>query len=100
MTNSLPPHLHTPATLANGPAAGMTVREVARRYRVSPDKVRLWVKRGELAAINTATVLCGRPQLRITAEALAAFERSRSAGPPPKPARRRRRAVQVDYYPD
>jgi hypothetical protein len=41
---------------------GLTVRDVARRYRVGEDKVRGWIARGELAAINTATVMCGRPR--------------------------------------
>jgi excisionase family DNA binding protein len=43
------------------PPRGLTVREVARRYRVSPDKVRAWIRRGELAAVNTASTLCGKP---------------------------------------
>ena len=34
-------------------AAGLTVADVARRYRVSPDKVRGWIARGELIAINS-----------------------------------------------
>jgi excisionase family DNA binding protein len=81
---------------------GYTVAEVAARYRVGEDKVRAWVRRGELAAVNVATVLCRRPQLRITPEALAAFEKRRSAaeGPTPRPARRRRRSAEIDYYPD
>jgi excisionase family DNA binding protein len=79
---------------------GYTVAEVAARYRVGEDKVRAWIRRGELAAVNVAGVLCARPQLRITPEALAAFEGRRTAAPPPKPSRRRRRAAEVDYYPD
>ncbi len=79
---------------------GFTIADVAARYRVSPDKVRAWVRRGELAAVNTASSLCGRPQLRVTPEALAAFERGRRAAPPPKPARRQRQRAMVDYYPD
>ena len=79
---------------------GLTVRDVARRLRVGEDKVRGWIKRGELSAINVASSLCGKPQLRVTAEALAAFERGRMAGPPPKPVRRRRRPTTIDYYPD
>jgi hypothetical protein len=82
------------------PAAGLTVRDVARRYRVGEDKVRAWITRGELAAINTAAALCGRPRYVILPDALAAFERRRSAAPPPKPTRRRKRSVAVDYYPD
>lgn len=85
------------ASLANG----LTVRDVARRYRVSPDKVRAWIARGELAAINTATVLCGKPRWVVTQDALAAFEKRRAGGPTPKPPRqRKRRLAMTDYYPD
>ena len=79
--------------------AGLTVADVARRYRVSPDKVRSWIVKGELAAINTASALCGKPRYLITPEALADFERRRAAGPTPKPRRRRKRTNLVDYYP-
>jgi excisionase family DNA binding protein len=80
---------------------GLTVREVARRYRVGEDKVRNWVARGELKAINTAAVLCGRPRWVIPAEALADFEKRRRGGPAPKPqCRRRRKAHEIDFYPD
>jgi hypothetical protein len=79
---------------------GLTVREVARRFRVSPDKVRAWITRGELAAINTATALCGKPRFVILPDALNAFERGRQAGPPPKPPRRRKGTPVFDYYPD
>lgn len=41
---------------------GMTPREVARRYRVSPDKARAWIRKGELRAVNTATGLGGKPR--------------------------------------
>jgi transposase len=80
---------------------GRTVSDVAKRYRVSPDKVRAWIKRGELVAINTASVLCGKPRWVIPPDALASFERHRQAAEPPKPARRRRRESDiVHYYPD
>jgi len=79
---------------------GLTVRDVARRYRVGEDKVRAWIARGELKAINTAAVLCGRPRWVVPADSLAAFERRRAGGPPPKPPPRRRRSTLVDFYPD
>ena len=82
------------------PAVGLTVADVARRFRVGPDKVRSWIARGELAAVNTASVLCGKPRWVVTPEALAAFERGRAGGPPPKRARHRKRTTVVDYYPD
>jgi transposase len=82
------------------PAAGFTVREVARRYRVGEDKVRTWIARGELAAVNTAAALCGRPRWVVCPEALRQFERRRNSAPPPKPVRSRRRRQEVDFYPD
>jgi hypothetical protein len=82
-------------------AAGLTVADVARRYRVSPDKVRAWIRRGELVAVNTAGALCGKPRYVVLPEALERFERGRAAAPPPKPPRRRRRRPEViDFYPD
>lgn len=80
-------------------ARGLTVADVADRYRVSPDKVRLWIVRGELAAVNTASALCGKPRWVIPQEALSVFEKRRAGGPPPKPPRRRKRREMVDYYP-
>src|SRR5262245_11628903 len=84
------------------PLAGLTVKDVARRFRISPDKVRGWISHGELRAINTAGVLCGRPRWIVTAEALAEFEQRRQGGPTSKPVKRRRvkRSDWVDYYPD
>jgi hypothetical protein len=81
--------------------ADLTVRDVARRSRVSPDKVRLWIRRGELSAINTASVLCGKPRYVVLPHHLAEFERRRHAADPPKPPRRQcRRTAEVDYFPD
>jgi hypothetical protein len=77
----------------------LTVADVARRHRVGEDKVRFWIARGELHAINTAAVLCGRPRWVILPEALAEFEERRAGGPAPKPPRRRRRPEPHDYYP-
>ena len=94
-------HLH--GALADTPLSprrGLTVADVAARYRVSPDKVRGWIARGELRAINTASVLCAKPRWVIPNEALAEFERPRAGGPPPKPPRRQRRRAVIDYYPD
>jgi hypothetical protein len=81
-------------------AIGLTVREVARRYRVGEDKVRGWIARGELAAVNTASALCGRPRWVVLPESLTEFERRRKGGTPPKQKPRRRRPEIKDYYPD
>jgi transposase len=77
--------------------AGLTVRDVARRLRVGEDKVRSWIARGELRAINTAAVLCARPRWVVLPEALEEFERRRQGGPAPKTRRRRRQPLVKDY---
>jgi hypothetical protein len=81
-------------------AAGLTVADAGRRYRVGSDKIRTWIKRGELRAINTALALCGRPRWVIPADALAEFERRRSGDPRPKSPRRRRKETGIDFFPD
>jgi hypothetical protein len=79
---------------------GLTVADVARRYRVSPDRVRGWIRAGELApAVNTASALCRKPRFVVTPEALALFERRRSAALPPKPVRRKRAPAGRDWFP-
>lgn len=86
---------HMPET-----AAGFTVTDLARRFRVGEDKVRGWIKRGELHAINTSDTRCAKPRYVVTPEALAEFERGRHVIPPPKPTRRRKREEEYDFYPD
>jgi excisionase family DNA binding protein len=78
--------------------AGLTVADVAKRYRVGEDKVRRWIANGSLRAVNVASTLCGKPRWTILPEALAEFERQRAGGPPPRPPRRRRKPV-IDYFP-
>jgi transposase-like protein len=78
---------------------GYTVSDVARRYRVARKRVREWIRRGRLAAINTADPL-HRPRWVVTPDALVKFERGRQATPMPKPTRRRKRTDLVDYFPD
>jgi hypothetical protein len=88
-------------TRSNGyTTAGWTVRMLARRWCVSPEKIRAWIRRGELVAVNVATALCGRPRWVVTPDSLATFEQRRTGGVPPKPQRRRRKTTAVDYYPD
>jgi excisionase family DNA binding protein len=83
------------------PARGLTVPEVARVLRVGEDKVRGWIRRGEIRAINTAAVLSGKPRWVITTEALREFERRRTTTAPSKNSRpRRNRVGETDYYPE
>jgi excisionase family DNA binding protein len=89
-----------PVDTAMSPAAGLTVADVAALLRVSPDKVRAWIARGELAAVNTSATLAGRPRWVVLPDGLAAFTRRRAGGPTPSTPRRRRQSHLVDYYPD
>jgi hypothetical protein len=89
-----------PADLAPSPAAGFTVADVARRYRVGEDKVRAWIKSGKLGAINTRDTSCSKPRYVVLPEHLAAFEKARSVAPPPKAPKRRRPAGQKDFFPN
>jgi hypothetical protein len=81
-------------------AKGLTVRDVARLYRVSPDKVRSWIARGELLAVNTSDVRCAKPRYVVLPHQLADFETCRQVTPPPKKlARRKKKTTGIDYYP-
>ena len=81
-------------------AVGLTTYDVARCFRVGTDTVRGWIQRGELRAINTAKIKCGKPRWVVTPEALAEFERRRQGGPAEKPKpRRKRRTELIDFYP-
>lgn len=81
-------------------AAGLTTREVAIRLRVSEDKIRAWLRSGELQGINTSSSVLGRPRWVILSSSLAAFERRRASGPAPRPARRPKKTGAVDFYSD
>ena len=79
---------------------GHTPRELGRILRVSPDKVRAMIRSGELGAINTATVRCGKPRFIVLPHHLAEFEKGRRISPPAKPApRQKRRRDMIDYFP-
>lgn len=59
----------------------LTPPEIAERLRVHADKVRHWIERGELEAVNLATSRCGRPRYRVSAEALERFLERRQVLP-------------------
>ncbi len=78
-------------------AHGYSVSDLAARWKVGADKIRGFLRRGELVGINMASSLAGRPQWRITPESVERFEQRRSSAPAPKPTRRHKPAAQVDY---
>jgi excisionase family DNA binding protein len=87
--------------MSTPPLRGLTVADLAARYRVSEDKIRRWIRNGDIRAVNTATALCGKPRFVVLPEALVDFEKSRAAAEPPKPPHRRKKRIDfVDYYPD
>lgn len=67
-----------------------TTSELARRWRVSANKVRAFIKHGELRALNLATKPCGRPRYRIAEDALEQFETERAVAVRVAPHGRRR----------
>src|SRR5262249_50226894 len=83
------------AALQSG-AGSVTVSDFAQRYRVGEDKIRAWIARGELRAINTAATLAGRPRWVIPPEAVKEFEAKRMGGVVSAPARNRRRRVDTE----
>jgi excisionase family DNA binding protein len=54
-------------------ARGFTVADAAKLLRVSEDKIRRWVKSGELAAINTSGRRASRPRFIILPDAIEQF---------------------------
>jgi hypothetical protein len=79
---------------------GYSVADLCVRWKVGPDKVLGFIRRGELVAVNVATHTSGRPQYRVTPEAVAAFESRRTSAPLPKLPRRKRKPDMKDYFPD
>ena len=73
----------------------LTPPKYAERLGIKPEKVLGWIARGELRAINVAGRVGGRPRWRISVEAIADFERRRSAVKPAKTRRRRKRQTEV-----
>jgi excisionase family DNA binding protein len=68
----------------------LTVRQAAGRLAVSPDKIRAWIRSGELVALDVSRKVGGRPRFRIDAAALLAFEERRRVRPQSRVSRRLR----------
>lgn len=86
------------------PAAGslpfLTPPQVAKRLAVKPDKVRNWIARGELRAVDLADRRGGRPRWRIDPVDLELFLAGRAAKPPsPAPRRRRPKGAFTEFIP-
>jgi hypothetical protein len=84
---------------ASSALAGFSVADLARRWRIGTDKIRGFLRRGELIGTNLAVNLAGRPLWRVSPEEVRRFEAFRSSAPAPKPARRRKKTNIIDFYP-
>jgi len=69
-----------------------TTRQIAKRYHISEDKVRLWISSGQLRGIDVSSRASRRPRWRVSAADLLAFENRRAAIAPPLQTRRRKPA--------
>jgi hypothetical protein len=78
---------------------GFTPADLARRYRVSEDRVRAWIRKGELHGLNVSDRR-GKFRFVVTAEAVADFEARRTVSPPPSRRRKKKKTDEVDYFPD
>ncbi len=79
--------------------AWFTPPELARYWGVSPDKIRNWIRSGELEAVNQVARQGGRPRYRISREAVEKFEARRSVQVvPARPRRRPKKSDDVIEY--
>lgn len=78
----------------------LTPPELARRWGISSDKVRAWIRSGKLAAIDAATRPGGRPRFLIDVRDLAAFEAARRVHTkvPTKRRPRQRDAGVINFF--
>lgn len=67
----------------------------AKLLGVNPDKILAWIACGELRAVNVADRVGGRARWRISAEAIANFERRRAAVKPAKTRIQRKRKPEI-----
>ena len=77
----------------------LTPPEVARRWRVKPERVIAWIRSGELRAFDVSSrPSVGKPRYRIPEDAIIEFENRRSAAQVKTTRRRRRQPVDVIEY--
>lgn len=83
------------------PRRTWTINEIVQLYRVGEATVRKWIRNGDLRAFDVSPNGSGRKQLRISQEALDAFEALRSPAPSAPRGRRRRKKndpAVIEFY--
>jgi hypothetical protein len=76
----------------------VTPPEYAKQRRIDVHKVLAFIKTDQLKAVNFATTTGGPPRYRISPEAIALFEASRSTAPQPRITRTRRKNPNVTEF--
>jgi hypothetical protein len=74
---------------------------ISAELGVDGEKVRNWIRSGELVAVDVATVVGGRPRWRISPTELEAFlkrRQSQPAAPSPRPRRRRKPTAVHEFF--
>ncbi len=80
--------------LENKPS--LTPPEVAKLLGVNPDKIRNWIRSGDLKAINIAKSLSGRPRYVVDRDELERFKAKRSVQKPlPSTVRKQKQSSDV-----
>lgn len=75
----------------------ITPVEYAKRLGVAPERVRAWIRKGTLRAVNVGDGVL-RSRFRISPDAIAEFEERRSGKVPEPPPRQRRTDAKVRKY--
>ena len=81
----------------------LTPPQIAELLAVDQEKVRDWIKSGQLDAYNVASTLNGKPRWRVSPEEFDKFLNGRksAAGHTSKRSRRpRQHAEVISFYPD
>ena len=77
----------------------VTPPELAKLWRVKPERVLVWIKSGELRAFDVSSRPgVGKPRYRIPQDAIIEFENRRSAAQVKTTRRRRKRPADVIEY--
>jgi len=87
--------------VARGERKKITPPQLADRYGISPDKVLVWIRSGELRAIDASTKRGGRPRFLIDESDIEDFEKRRAVVPAvrTRPARPRERDESIiEFY--
>lgn len=85
----------------SAPMQLLTAIEAADLLKVKPDRVRAWIKSGQIRGIDlSSNPGTGKPRFRVSESDLQAFLQTRAVTPDTRPKRRRRRNEDViDFFP-